>query len=64
MNNSNAVKTDSAPRLMSIEAVAATGILSKYALRMMHKRGELPCLEIGKKTLVNYDKLIQQLNSL
>lgn len=52
------------PKFMSIREVAATGVLSEYALRLMEKQGQLPCIHVGKKCLINLDALIMQLNNL
>lgn len=52
----------SIPRFMSIRQVAKTGILSEYALRLMEKQKCLPCIYSGKKCLINFDKLVEQLN--
>lgn len=52
------------PKFMTIREVARTGILSEHLLRDMEKKGELPCLYAGKKCLINFDKLIEQLNNL
>lgn len=51
------------PRFMSIREVAKTGLLSEYTLRLMEKQKQLPCVYTGKKCLVNFDKLVEQLNS-
>lgn len=51
------------PRFMSIREVARTGLLSEYTLRLMEKRKLLPCVYTGKKCLINFDKLVEQLNS-
>ena len=53
------------PRMMTIRQVAATGILSEYALRLMCKRGQIPCIKVGVgKVLINFDALIAQLQQL
>ena len=49
------------PRFMSIREVAKTGILTEYTLRRMERLGELPCIYSGRKCLINFDKLIEQL---
>lgn len=51
------------PRFMSIREVARTGLLSEYTLRLMEKQKQLPCVYAGKKCLINFDKLVEQLNS-
>ena len=52
------------PRMRTIRENARTGLLSEYALRQMEKQGRLPCVHVGKKCLINLDKLIEQLNNL
>ena len=51
------------PRFMSIREVAKTGLLSEYTLRLMEKQKQLPCVYTGKKCLINFDKLVDQLKS-
>lgn len=46
----------------SIRGAAERGPLSEYCLRLMLKQGNLPGVYSGKKFLVNYDRLIEQLN--
>ena len=50
------------PRFMSIREVAKTGLLSEYALRLMEKQNRLPGVYTGRKFLVNFDRLVEQLN--
>lgn len=55
------------PRFMTIREVAKTGLLSEYTLRAMEKQKQLPCVYVGqrgKKCLVNFDRLVDQLNRL
>ena len=52
------------PNMMTVREVAKTGLLSEHALRIMLKAGKLPAIYIGKKALINYDKLCEQLSSL
>lgn len=58
MNNINT------PILMSIPQLAATGLLTEYAIRKLYKEGRLPAFTVGKKVLINYDMLLEQLNNL
>lgn len=51
------------PRFLTIRQTAATGILSEHHLRMMVKKGTLPGIYAGTRFLVNYELLVQQLNS-
>ena len=53
-----------APQMMTIRQVAATGLLPEHALRIMEKQGRLPCIYSGRKCLVNYTRLLEQLNEL
>lgn len=50
------------PRFMSIREVAKTGLLSEYTLRLMEKQKQLPCVYTGRKCLINFDRLVEQLN--
>ena len=52
------------PKILTIRQVAATGVLSEHALRLLQKQGRLPCLYVGNRCLVNYDKLLAQLDNL
>ena len=52
------------PKRLTIRQVAATGVLSEHALRLLQKQGRLPCLYVGNRCLVNYDKLLAQLDNL
>lgn len=47
----------------SIRNAAKRGPVSEYCLRLMLKQGILPGVYSGRKFLVNYDRLIEQLNS-
>lgn len=52
------------PTMMTIREIAGTGLMSEHALRMMLKAGKLPAIFIGKKALINYDKLCDELQAL
>lgn len=52
------------PTMMTIREIAGTGLMSEHALRMMLKAGKLPAIFIGKKALINYDKLCAELQAL
>lgn len=47
----------------SIREAARRGPLSEYCLRLMQKQGKLPGVYSGKKFLVNYAKLLEQLDA-
>ena len=49
--------TTQPPRMMTIREVAKTGVLSENALRMMIRDGRAPCIMIGNRALVNFDRL-------
>lgn len=53
---------DNLPKMRTIRETAQLGILSEYALRLLEKQGRLPCVHVGKKCLVNVDRLIDFLN--
>lgn len=50
------------PQFMTIRQVAATNLLPEHLLRKMEKQGRLPCIYSGKKCLINFDRLVEQLN--
>ncbi len=53
-----------APRLLSIRATARTGILPENTLRRMVLQNKIPgTVHIGKKVLINVDRLVEMLNS-
>lgn len=52
------------PEMLTIKEVAKKGILSEYALRLLHKQGKLPCVELPRKTLINYTALLKQLQEI
>lgn len=56
--------TERKPRMMTVREIARTGLMSEHALRRLLKAGKLPAIFIGKKALINYDKLCDQLQSL
>lgn len=45
----------------SIRETAKRGPLSEYCLRLMLKQNSLPGVYSGRKFLVNYDRLLEQL---
>ena len=52
------------PRMMTINETAATGILTKHALRGMVAKGEIPYLKVGNRVLLNFDRLVERLQAL
>ena len=56
--------TEKKIEFLTIRQVAARGVLPEHALRRMSKENKLPQIKIGAKVLINYQKLIEQLQSL
>ena len=52
------------PKMLTIRETARTGILPGTALRRLAAEGWLPCIYVGRKALVNFDALVEQLNGL
>jgi hypothetical protein len=55
---------DKKPTMLSIRQVAQTGLLPEHAIRLLLKEGKLPASYVGKKALINYEKLVYLLSSL
>lgn len=49
---------------LTIRQTAARGILPEHALRVLSKQNRLPQIKIGSKILINYQKLLEQLQNL
>ena len=54
----------SKPRMMTIRQVAQQGVLSEYTLRLLERQNRLPCIYTGRRCLVNYNRLVELLNTL
>lgn len=52
------------PQMLTIRETAKTGILPETALRRLAAEGRLPCIYVGRKALVNFDRLVQMLDEL
>ena len=52
------------PRMLTIRQVAREGVLSECALRRLERAGKLPCIYSGTRCLINYGKLLEQLNAI
>lgn len=63
-NKSNPTQRIENPTMMTIRQTAKTGILSEHALRVLLKAGRLPAVYVGKRALINYNALCQQLTDL
>ncbi|HEM5240604.1 TPA: hypothetical protein U1338_001523 [Streptococcus suis] len=53
-----------APKMMTIREIADTGLLKENSLRILLKENKLPVIYVGKKALINYDLLCEQLSDL
>lgn len=52
------------PRMMTTREVAQTGILPEHALRQLIKQGKVPHIMCGNRPYINYDRLVEMLESL
>ena len=50
------------PHMLTIKEVANKGILTETALRRLIKQERIPVVYVGKKALINYDKLVEFLS--
>ncbi len=57
-------ETKQAPRMMTIREVARTGVLPEHALRQLVKQGKIPHIQCGNRVLINYNRLVEMLESL
>lgn len=55
---------DGIPRMMTVRQIAREGVLTEHALRLLLKAGRLPAIYIGSKALINFDRLVEQLDGL
>jgi len=51
-------------KLVTIRQLAATNILSEYAIRQMVKQNIIPYITRGKKVLLDYDLCVDKLREL
>ena len=51
------------PKMLTIRQTAATGILTESALRTLVKSGKVRVVYVGNRALINYQQLVDQLNS-
>ena len=56
-------ETKKIPRMMSIPQVVETGILTRNAVRAGVAEGWIPHIRIGRKYLINFDKLVEILEA-
>lgn len=52
-----------APKFMTIRETARTKIVPEHYLRLMVAQGKCPGIYAGKKFIVNYGMLVEQLNA-
>lgn len=67
MNNTKerfTITTLEFPTMMSIRAIAKTGVLPENAIRTMVKSGSIQVVHSGTKVLINFKLLCEYLNSL
>lgn len=57
------ITTNTRPQMLTIRETARTGILPEVALRTLVKQGKIPGIYVGRKFLVNYDRLCDWLNT-
>ena len=55
---------ESIPRFMTIHETAKASGIPECCIRRMAKRGELPAIKTGNKTLINFDRFIEMMNNL
>lgn len=58
------MEKDKELEFLTIRQTAARGILPEHALRTLSKQGKLPQIKINSKVLINYPKLIEQLQNV
>jgi excisionase family DNA binding protein len=51
------------PTMLTVREVARTGILPEHAIRLLLKDGKLPAIFVGKKAFINFEKLLELLES-
>ena len=56
--------TANIPKMMTIKECAKTGILPEFCIRRMVKENKIPHVMTGKKVLINFNLLCEQLNNL
>lgn len=60
---SKKVNSENKGQFMSIRDFSKLGYISEYSLRLMNARGELPKITVGKRTYIDCDALIKQINA-
>ena len=60
----NSMEKNKKIEFLTIRQTAARGILPEHALRLLSKQNKLPQIKVGAKVLINFPKLIEQLQNL
>lgn len=55
--------TITVPRFVTISEAAKITHISQYTLREWNRKGLLPAIDVGTKTLVNVELLVEQLEN-
>lgn len=51
-------------RMMTIRETAKTGIMREHTLRRLVKQGTIPHIKSGNRVLINYERLVEMLETL
>jgi hypothetical protein len=54
----------SMPKMLTVRAIAKTGLLPENTIRVMLKTGQIKAVYSGKKAFINYDNLCAYLRTL
>ena len=57
-------ETVNIPKLMTIRQIAKTGMIPEHALRQLVKQGKVPFIQTGNRVLINFNQLVNQLNTM
>ncbi len=49
-------------KFLTVREVAATGILTEYAIRLLLRQKKIPVIYINRKALINYPLLLESLD--
>ena len=52
------------PKMLTVRAIAQTGLLPENTIRVMLRRGEIKAVYSGKTAYINYDNLCAYLRTL
>ena len=58
------MENNNIPRMMTVRAIAKTGLLPENTIRVMLKKGQIQAVYSGKKALINYDNFCKYLQDL